>query len=260
MLRPRAGQTTATAPADATGANGTPLFRTATLTLDAGQVSALRRLATDAGTTLYAPVLTAYYRTLAALTGRRDLLLGLAVSGRDHGLPDVNRVFGPLASAVAVRPAATTAADADARDAHAVGQPAGFVADLRRVADAAAAARTRHADMPRLPNGVPAGAQFFFTFLHFPASQPPADGPLSLAWDESDTELAPPPLGTDLFLSARPIDGTLRLTLRAAEAAFDTTAFTAFTAALRAQLLAAPTTSTPCSPPVSRGTAANATS
>ncbi|TDC59281.1 condensation domain-containing protein, partial [Streptomyces hainanensis] len=80
-------------------------FGSAGVTLDAGLTGRLRRLAATVGATTYAPVLTAYYRALAALTGRRDLVLGLAVTGRDHRLPDIDRLFGPLATAVPLRPA-----------------------------------------------------------------------------------------------------------------------------------------------------------
>ncbi|MGW4256727.1 AMP-binding protein, partial [Streptomyces californicus] len=86
------------------------LFHTRGFTLGTGQVAALRRLAAaHSGSGLHAPVLTAYYRALAAVTGRGDLVLGLAVSGRENALPDAHRVFGPFATAVPLRPAGPAA-------------------------------------------------------------------------------------------------------------------------------------------------------
>ncbi len=102
-----------------------PLFHTHGFTVDADRVEALRGLAVRTGSTLYAPVLTAYYRALAATTGRADLVLGLAVSGRDDALPDVHRVFGPFATAVPLRPAGPASGRTDGT---------GFEDDLRRLA------------------------------------------------------------------------------------------------------------------------------
>ncbi|QWA20618.1 amino acid adenylation domain-containing protein [Streptomyces sp. JCM17656] len=91
----------------ATGqAHAQPAFHTAGFTLDAATTTALRGLARAAHRTLYAPLLTAYYRALAELTGQRDLMLGLAVTGREDSTVDAHRVFGPFAEAVALRPAA----------------------------------------------------------------------------------------------------------------------------------------------------------
>ncbi|TDB82026.1 hypothetical protein E1091_18845, partial [Micromonospora fluostatini] len=184
-------------------------------TLDTTVVAGLRRLAAGAATTLHAPVLAAYHRALAHHTGQDDLVVGLAVTGRDHPLPDLHRVFGPCAAMLPLRLTGTGA----------------FPTDLARVAAEVAAAR-QHADPPAIaaavptgrPDGTPAGAQFFFSFLDFaslgPAADPvpmDADSPgaarLSLSWDE-DSELAPPPIGTDLFLTARPGPDGLRVTLR----------------------------------------------
>ncbi len=198
-------------------------------TLDGSVVSGLRRLAADAATTLYAPVLTAYHRAVARLTGQDDLVVGLALTGRDHPLPDLHRVFGPCAAMLPLR----------------LGGSSGFAEQLARVAAEVAAAR-RHDDPPSIaaavpagPGGTPAGAQFFFSFLDFatlgappaaaldrPSAAPPGAPPaaavdadrLSLDWD-AESELTPPPLGTDLFLTARPGPDGLRVTLRGSLAA-----------------------------------------
>ncbi|WP_199523672.1 non-ribosomal peptide synthetase [Micromonospora craterilacus] len=201
--------------------NGTPMAGLPAVcgfTLDGAVVSGLRRLTADAATTLYAPVLTAYHRAVASLTGQDDLVVGLALTGRDHPLPDLHRIFGPCAAMLPLR----------------LGGSAGFAEQLARVAAEVAAAR-RHDDPPSIaaavpagPGGTPAGAQFFFSFLDFAAlggPSPTAAGVpsstavgagtdrLSLDWDE-ETELTPPPLGTDLFLTARPGPDGLRITLR----------------------------------------------
>ncbi|MGW0503460.1 amino acid adenylation domain-containing protein [Micromonospora sp. NPDC003241] len=200
-------------PDDGTTDTGAPVRA---FTLDATVVAGLRRLAAEASTSLYAPVLTAYHRVLARLTGQDDLVLGLAVTGRDHPLPDLHRIFGPCAAMLPLRLAGT--------------EP--FPIHLARVAAEVSAAR-QHADPPSIaaavpagrPDGAPTGAQFFFSFLDFDALRPAAPptgtaGPdrLDLSWDE-DTELAPPPLGTDLFLTARPVADGLRVTLRGSRTA-----------------------------------------
>ncbi|MFE7765986.1 amino acid adenylation domain-containing protein [Streptomyces sp. NPDC057438] len=222
----------------------TPAFHTAAFALDAARTRALRRLAEAAGTTLHAPVLTGYYRALTALTGRRDLVLGLAVTGRDETVRDAHRVFGPFAEAVAVRPALPS--DGSAGDG-------GFDADLHRVAAESVAARTAGPLDLRTPQGLPRTAQFFFTFLDFTALGTPPDTALTLRADDTGTELAPPPVGTDVFLAVRPAptddtdhgkgDGDgLRVTVRVSAAALAREQLDDFTRELRRQLEQAPRT------------------
>ncbi|MFD3333771.1 amino acid adenylation domain-containing protein [Streptomyces sp. NPDC058700] len=203
-----------------------PPYRSTGFTLDADQVAALRGIASGAGTTLFAPVLTAYYRTLAATTGQDDLILGLAVSGRDDARRDADRVFGPYAAAVPLRPGPAPGAGGAGRT---------FAEDLRAVVAEVEAARTEGVGASRGDGGLPPTAQFFFTFLDFSSLGPLRGDTLSLRWDEDDTVLAPPPVGTDTFLAVRPVGaGELRVTLRASTAAFpDEPAFAAFTDALR---------------------------
>ncbi|MDX3646412.1 condensation domain-containing protein, partial [Streptomyces sp. MB09-02B] len=199
------------------------------LTLDADRTQALRHLARTAGTTLHAPVLTAYYRALTTLTGRRDLVLGLAVTGRDESTGDAHRVFGPFAEAVALRPVPPSD-DAD---------PApGFDEDLRRVTAETIAARTAGPLDLRTPQGLPRTAQFFFTFLDFSSLGAPPDTTLSLRADDSDTELAPPPVGTDVFLAVRPTpDGKgLSITARASSRAVTCDELMRFAGELRGEL------------------------
>ncbi len=234
---------------DASGgpdAGGTPvagLSAVCGFTLDGAVVSGLRRLAADAATTLYAPVLTAYHRAVASLSGQDDLVVGLALTGRDHPLPDLHRIFGPCAAMLPLR----------------LGGTAGFAEQLARVAAEVAAAR-RHDDPPSIaaavpagPGRTPAGAQFFFSFLDFAALGAPsptaAGAPssagagagtdrLSLDWDE-ESELAPPPLGTDLFLTARPVPDGLRITLRGSPNAVTPAELRRLADRLRADLTAA---------------------
>ncbi|MFC5216471.1 amino acid adenylation domain-containing protein [Streptomyces coerulescens] len=204
-----------------------PAFHTAGFTLDSTATTALRRLARAAHRTLYAPLLTAYYRALAELTGRRDLMLGLAVTGREDSTADAHRVFGPFAEAVALRPA----------------RPVGdgthtFDDDLRRLAAEADLARAEGPSEVRTAAGLPCHAQFFFTFLDFTSLGTAESGGLSLHADESDNSLAPPPLGTDVFLAVRPVgDGEgLRVTVRAAADALTPGEVTGFAEGMRRQL------------------------
>ncbi|WP_061293506.1 hybrid non-ribosomal peptide synthetase/type I polyketide synthase [Herbidospora cretacea] len=165
--------------------------RSAAFTVDA---TALRRAAAEAGTTLFVAVLAAYRRALAAFTGQDDLLLGVAVTGRDSAPPDAHLVFGPYASAVAVRPVS---------------------GELRAMADAVTAARTAGVADIR-------AARFFFSHLDFTALGPLEGRELSLTWD-LDAEIAP--VGAETFLAVRPsVDGLrdgLRVVLRATVAGFD---------------------------------------
>ncbi|MFB6526588.1 amino acid adenylation domain-containing protein [Streptomyces sp. NPDC056399] len=220
-----------------------PAYRSTGFTLAADQVAALRRIAADAGTTLFAPVLTAYYRTLAATTGQEDLILGLAVSGRDDAHPDAHLVFGPYAAAVPLRPGRRPGVPSGLRSdrrsgVRVSGERAArrtFADDLRAVVKEVEAARSEDVQPARGDGGLPPTAQFFFTYLDFSALGPMSGETLSVRWDDADAELAPPPVGTDTFLAVRPVgEGELRVTLRAAIAAFpQEAAFAAFTGALR---------------------------
>ncbi|MFD7671436.1 amino acid adenylation domain-containing protein [Streptomyces anulatus] len=217
---------TAGTPATGTppGSAGDPLFHTRGFTVEADQVEALRRLAARTGSTLHAPVLTAYYRALAAATGRADLVLGLAVSGRDHSLPDAHRVFGPFAAAVPLRPAGPASGRSDGT---------GFEDDLRRVAAEAAEARAYEGPLPLLSNGLPMTGQFFFTYLDFSALGPESGRTLTVTREGGDSVYTPPPSGTDVFLAAGPDGGRLRITVRAAASAFAPEALAAFADSVR---------------------------
>ncbi|MFD3647977.1 amino acid adenylation domain-containing protein [Streptomyces cyaneofuscatus] len=199
-------------------------FLTDGFTLGADQVEQLRGLASRTGATLYAPVLTAYYRALMAATGREDLVLGLAVSGRDLALPDAHRVFGPYATAVPLRPAGPDS-----------GRPPGadFEDDLRRIVAEATAAQVHEGPVPSLPDGLPLASQFFFTYLDFSALGPESGRTLTVGRQDSVGEYTPPPVGTDVFLAAGLDSGQLRLTVRASAAAFTPRALAAFTEAIR---------------------------
>lgn len=222
--------TTGTPPGNAAD----PLFHTCGFTVDAGRVEALRGLAARTGSSLHAPVLTAYYRALVSATGRADLVLGMAVSGRDHSLPDAHRVFGPFAAAVPLRPAGPASGRSD---------DAGFEDDLRRVAAEAAEARTYEGAVPALSNGLPMASQFFFTSLDFSALGPESGRTLTVSREGGDSVYTPPPAGTDVFLAAGPDGGRLRITVRAAATAFTPEALAAFTDSVRDGLAhaAAPT-------------------
>ncbi|MFG2803702.1 amino acid adenylation domain-containing protein [Streptomyces pseudovenezuelae] len=205
-----------------------PGFHTAGFTLGADRTRDLRGLAQSCGTTLHAPVLTAYFRALAALTGRRDLVLGMAVTGRDDTTQDAHRVFGPFSEAVALRPGLDPVPSPDP----------GFEEDLRRVAAESIAARAAGPLDLRTPQGLPRTAQFFFTFLDFTALGTLPDTALTLRPDDADTELAPPPVGTDVFLAVRPSDDGegLRVTVRGSAIALTSAQLDAFAQELQGQL------------------------
>ncbi|MFH9735777.1 amino acid adenylation domain-containing protein [Streptomyces sp. NPDC017260] len=206
-----------------------PGFHSHGFVLDATVTGALRKAAADAGATLYAPLLTAYHGALAALTGQEDLIIGVAVSGRDHPLPGIHRVFGPFATAVAVRPfgPGTKAAPGD------------FARRMRRVVEEMVDARVHEDVVPRDTSGLPLTSQFFFTFLDFDALGQRSGDVLAVRWDEEDGGFTPPAAGTDVFLAARPDGARLKVTLRGAAAAFAPETLATLSDGLRERLVRA---------------------
>ncbi|MFD7702118.1 condensation domain-containing protein, partial [Streptomyces caelestis] len=205
-------------------------FESAGFTLDATLTAALREVASAARTTLYAPLLTAYYQELTVLTGRPDLVVGLAVSGRDRALPDAHRVFGPFATAVPVRPAG--AAGAPLADGE-------FGDALRRIVAEAEEARAHEDVVPRHADGLPVTSQFFFTHLDFAALAPRDDGALRVSWEAGDSVFLPPSSATDLFMAVRPDGEGLRVTVRGCAAAFSPAALDGFVRSVRGRLVRA---------------------
>ncbi|MDO5740507.1 MAG: amino acid adenylation domain-containing protein [Ornithinimicrobium sp.] len=199
------------------GGDGSPTAPRATFLLDAPTSAALSRLAAAEGATPYAPLLTAYYRALADLSGQPDLVLGVATTGRDHLLPDITRLIGPFAHLVPLR--VTRPGDT-------------FRQQLRHLSRAVTSARTEGATMQQQHRqqhlhqrrggaptttglGAAFGAQFVFSFLDFRSLGPIGGRTLSLTWDAQEEDLGPPLVGTDFFLTARPEADGLRVTLRA---------------------------------------------
>jgi amino acid adenylation domain-containing protein len=228
VLRGTGGDGDAERGAAPSRSRGAAPFRSSGFVLDADRTAALRALAARAGATLYAPLLTAYHQQLARLTGRTDLIVGLAVSGRDRPLPDVHRIFGPFAGAVPVRPAA---GQDDTRVA------VDFGAALRRVVTEVEEAR-RHEDVvPRDADGLPLTSQFFFTFLDFSVPAASHEQSLTVSWDDGDSAFAPPSSATDVFLAVRPEGAGLRVTVRGSAAAFSPAALEDFARALRERLV-----------------------
>ncbi|MFJ4691910.1 amino acid adenylation domain-containing protein [Streptomyces sp. NPDC088766] len=221
-------------PADGAGrsrpdSSGTHVFLSHGFVLDTPVVDALRKIAAEAGATLYAPLLAAYHQALAALTGQEDLVIGLAVSGRDHPLPGIHRIFGPFATAVAVRPFGPGAQAPPGDD---------FPQRVRDIVDETVTARIHEDIVPRDAGGLPLTSQFFFTFLDFGTLGPRSGDTLAVRWDEEeDSDFTPPAAGTDVFLAVRPDDDRLRVTVRGAAAAFDDAALAAFTEGLRDRLV-----------------------
>ncbi|GGV73332.1 hypothetical protein GCM10010294_35390 [Streptomyces griseoloalbus] len=211
-------------------ANGDVRFDSAEFTLDASLTAVLRTVASAARTTLYAPLLTAYYQELAAVTGRPDLIVGLAVSGRDRALPGAHEIFGPFATAVPVRPAGAAASPLGDGD---------FGAALRRIAAEAEEARAHEDVVPRHADGLPVTSQFFFTYLDFAALAPRGDGALRVSWEGGDSTFLPPSSTTDLFMAVRPDGDGLRVTVRGAAAAFSPAALDGFARSVRDRLIRA---------------------
>ncbi|GIJ59532.1 non-ribosomal peptide synthetase [Virgisporangium aurantiacum] len=169
---------------------------TAESLVDTRTTDRLRRLTMAHGATPHAAVLTAYLRALRRHTGRRDVVIGVATTGREYPLPDLNRLFGPCVGAITIRPASGSTFDADLR--HTI----------------AAVTAAREAEDAGTPDG---DVDAFFTYLDFSAlarTTEPATG-LTAEW-EPGTELEPPAAGTDFFLAARPTADGLLLTVRAA--------------------------------------------
>ncbi len=205
-----------------------PAPGSASFTLDQPTTAALRERTRAAGTTPYAVVLTAYYRSLARLTGQSDLLLGVAVTGRDHALADLHRMVGPLATVVPVRvraPGSTLAA-----------QLSFVAAAVHRARSSDSTIQQRLHDAAGSAQVSSLGAQFLFSYLDFDALGPIAGERLRLSWDDGATEIEPPQIGTDLLLTARPIDGSLRVTVRASAGVLPTADLEAFAAGLRREL------------------------
>ncbi len=223
--------------------SGSAGFMSAGFVLDARRTAALRALAAEAGATLYAPLLTAYHQQLTRLTGQEDLVVGLAVSGRDRGLAlDAHRVFGPFATAVPVRPAVAPP-----------GEPAQDLGvALPRVVAEAEEAR-RHEDIvPHDADGLPLTSQFFFTYLDFSVLAAPHGQSLTASWDDGDSAFAPPSSATDVFLAARPEGAGLRVTVRGSAVALSRPALDDFAQGLRDRLVRAVRprgTNRPSSPP-----------
>jgi amino acid adenylation domain-containing protein len=181
------------------------------VTLSSERVEALRASAARRGRTLFELVLTAWAFALRRLTGRDDLVLGTALSGRDAPLPDVHRVFGPFATAVPLRIQGTAAT------------PLALLEVVRSaVAEARAHALTPGEVARAIPGGLPvevaAGTQFFFTFMDFEAFGSWESERLRVHWEDSGTE-GDVPRGVDLQLAARRIGGALRLSFHGAPTA-----------------------------------------
>ncbi|KOV35526.1 hybrid non-ribosomal peptide synthetase/type I polyketide synthase [Streptomyces sp. XY152] len=222
---------------------GVRRFESAGFTFDATLTAALREVASAARTTLYAPLLTAYYQELTAVTGRPDLVVGLAVSGRDRALPDAHRVFGPFATAVPVRPAG--AAGAPLADGE-------FGDALRRIVAEAEEARAHEDVVPRHADGLPVTSQFFFSHLDFAALAPRGDGTLRVSWEAGDSMFLPPSSATDLFMAVRPDGDGLRVTVRGCAAAFSPAALDGFVRSVRDRLARAAGNRRAVAPPPGR--------
>jgi amino acid adenylation domain-containing protein len=212
----------------------------ASVLVEAETLARLRRFAAQHATTLYVLLLGLFARAVRRLAACDDVVIGTALAGRDLPLPDIERLFGCCATALPLRVR---------------GQLGDLQSDLRQVGDAFAQAY-QHALPPGqiarlLPPQTSAltvtGAQFFFTFVDLDALGPLQSDLLQVSWD--DSEVQPPPAGTDLLFSARPLAEGLRLMMQGAATACDTPMLERALAELRAEIAALLGDEPPSPPP-----------
>jgi amino acid adenylation domain-containing protein len=195
-----------------------------TLELEPARLNALKERAAAKGQTAHDLLLALFGRQLAGLTGCDDLVVGTANAGRDYALPDLMGIFGSFATILPVR-FAFDPADSLPRQVEAA------VAAFRRAREH----KFAPGQIARLAGGsvslaAVSGLQFFFSFMDFESLGQPQGRHLTINWEQSQTELQPPRLGTDLVLSARALNGRLRLTFTAGTHALDQATLVAFVA------------------------------
>jgi non-ribosomal peptide synthetase component F/predicted amino acid dehydrogenase len=200
-----------------------------TVDLDPSELARLKRTASVRKLTLFPLVLTAYARQLARLTARDDLVIGTALSGRDHPLPEIGRVVGCFATGVPLR--LRRSGELSRIGAEEVADV--FVNAMQHALPPLRIAQT-------LPDGVrpevAIGAQFFFTFVDRATYGDFASDTLTVRWDESGSLYDPPLAGVDLVVAAEPTTRGLRLTLGAAASAFTPEMVAAFADGMVAEL------------------------
>jgi amino acid adenylation domain-containing protein len=205
----------------------------AQLTLTGENFGKLRRLAAEAGTTLYVLLLTAFARQVRRLTNSADVVLGTALAGRDLPLADIERIFGCCASALPLRVR---------------GAQGSFGEDLRRMAQLFSESYAHALPPAQIAKEFAGktsalhatGSQFFFSFADFSALGDLRSEHLAIDWDEANSALNTPSQGTDLLLVARPLEQGLRLQVQASPKAFDEQLLAQFVKGLERELLGDP--------------------
>lgn len=175
----------------------------------------LREVARKLRLTTHDILLTLLHRQLCRMTGEQDVIVGTAITGRDHPIPDIMRIFGCFATIMPLRPdvSPTSSLIEQIRDV------ASLIAASRKHSHAASEiARVAHVDTPL---AALTGLQFFFSFMDFEALPRPSSKRLEISWDRSVTAFEPPRAGTDVALTGRVLEGSLRLTAVGRLAAVD---------------------------------------
>lgn len=202
------------------------------LELDESQFNAVKKQAAAAGQTAHDLLLALFARQLGRLTNCADLVVGTAQAGRDYALPDLMHLFGSFATILPVR------LWLDPAD-----EPVQQRNNIIEAFHQARAHKLSPGQIARLAPGeagvslaAVTGLQFFFSFMDFEVLQQPRGRHLTINWQHSQAELQPPRIGTDLVLSARALDGRLRLTFTAGTHALDETGLNCFAAAFAGEL------------------------
>ncbi len=175
-----------------------------TLDFDARLVERLEAYAAAQNVTPYELLLTLFLYQLRQLTGQADLVVGSALAGRDEPLPDIMCIFGTFATALPLR---IQLADDNwhaqvQQVAHAFGEARAHTLSPRRIA---------HLLPPQTAVAAAIGTQFLFSYMDFTVLGELHSATLRVRWEDSQTELQPPGVGTDLVLTARKLAGQLRL-------------------------------------------------
>ncbi|MBM4392996.1 MAG: amino acid adenylation domain-containing protein, partial [Deltaproteobacteria bacterium] len=178
-------------------------WTTVTRVLRERLVGALREAAAGRSVTLYELCVTALARAIGRVADEPEFILGTAVAGRDLPLPDLTDVLGCLATLLPLR---VRCGDGSLDD------------ELPVMARRVQAAR-EHALAPgRLVEALPPGARRvlgirkILTFMDFSALPlPEHPEALRIDWGRSFTEVEPAGEGGELMVTARVLDGCLRL-------------------------------------------------
>jgi amino acid adenylation domain-containing protein len=201
------------------------------LELENEQFLGLKKHAAERGQTAHDTLLSLFYRRLAILTGRTDLVVGTAVAGRDYPLPDLMKIFGSFATLLPIRlnvDQSDNLEDQITAVSELFGQAQAFKRSPRQIARLASS----EVSIKALT-----GLQFLFSYMDFENLRQPRSDHLTIRWELSQTELQPPRLGTDIVLVGRALGGRLRLTFTAGSHAMSHSQLEALVTSFRKDLI-----------------------